>query len=96
MGPRAAASRFCGTRGPAVIGWAAGNLTGGTIAMTLFKTFSLTWWQAGLFKTGMLATGIAIGSYWSALFAGYLAVLVIVAALCLSYVTLVWARQQDR
>ena len=61
--------------------------------MNLFKTFSLTWWQAGFFKAGLLATGIAIGTYWSVIFAGHLLVLLVVAAICLTYVTFVWAKQ---
>jgi hypothetical protein len=61
--------------------------------MNLFKTFSLTWWQAVFFKAGLLATGIVIGTYWSAIFAGYLLVLIVVAAICLTYVTFVWAKQ---
>jgi hypothetical protein len=69
------------------------KLTGRTIDMDLFKTFSLTWWQAALFKAGLLATGIVIGAYWSAVFASYLVVLIVVAAICLTYVTFVWAKQ---
>ena len=61
--------------------------------MNLFKTFSLTWWQAGFFKAGLLATGIVIGTHWNTIFADYLLVLIVVAAVSLTYVTLVWAKQ---
>jgi len=61
--------------------------------MNLFKTFTLKWWQAGLFKWGILALGIVIGTYWHALFAGYLLVLIIFAAVSLAYLTYVWAKQ---
>ena len=61
--------------------------------MNPFKTFSLTWWQAAFFKAGMLTLGIVIGSYWSAIFASYLPILLVVAAICLTYVTFVWAKQ---
>jgi hypothetical protein len=61
--------------------------------MNLFKTFSLMWWQAALFKLGLLALGIAIGTYWSAIFSGYLPILLVVAAISLAYVTYVWAKQ---
>jgi hypothetical protein len=61
--------------------------------MNLFKTFTLKWWQAGLFKWGVLALGIVIGTYWHALFAGYLLVLIIFAAVSLAYLTYVWAKQ---
>lgn len=61
--------------------------------MNLFKPFTLTWWQTGMFKIGMLALGVAIGSYCATFFGSYLVPLLIIAAICLSYVTLVWARQ---
>jgi hypothetical protein len=62
-------------------------------AMNLFKTFSLKWWQAGFFKVGMLATGIAIGAYWYEFFGGYLLVLIVMAVVSLAYVSYVWWKQ---
>lgn len=61
--------------------------------MNLFKTFTLQWWQTGVFKWGMLALGIAIGAYWHAFFGSYLLILVLVAAVSLAYVTYVWWKQ---
>ena len=61
--------------------------------MNLFKTFTLTWWQAGIFKTGMWAAGIAVGAYWHSLFGNYLPALIVIAVACLGYVTVAWARQ---
>jgi hypothetical protein len=61
--------------------------------MNLFKTFTLKWWQAGLFKWGVLALGIVIGTYWHNFFSGYLPVLIIFAVVSLAYVTYVWAKQ---
>jgi hypothetical protein len=29
--------------------------------MNLFKTFTLKWWQAGMFKVGLLAVGVMNG-----------------------------------
>jgi hypothetical protein len=62
-------------------------------SMNLCKTFTLKWWQAGLFKWGMLALGIAIGAYWHDFFGGYLPLLILVAAISLSYLTYVWWKQ---
>ena len=62
-------------------------------SMNLCKTFTLKWWQAGLFKWGMLALGIAIGTYWHDFFGGYLPLLIVVAAISLSYLTYVWWKQ---
>jgi predicted anti-sigma-YlaC factor YlaD len=61
--------------------------------MNVFKTFSLTWLQAGFFKLGLLALGVAIGAYWPHVFAGILPVLLAIAAVCLAYVTYVWWKQ---
>jgi len=61
--------------------------------MNLFKTFTLKWWQAALFKGGMLAAGIAIGTYWHDLLGGYLLILIIVAVVSLAYLTYVWWKQ---
>ena len=52
--------------------------------VNLFKTFTLTWWQAGIFKVGMLALGIVIGAYWQEIFGGYLPLLIIMAAVSLT------------
>ena len=62
-------------------------------AMNPFKTFSLKWWQGGVFKVGMLAAGIVIGAYWHELFGGYLPVLIVLAVVSLAYVSYVWWRQ---
>jgi ABC-type arginine transport system permease subunit len=62
-------------------------------AMNLFKAFTLTWWQAGIFKAGMLALGIVIGAYWQEIFGGYLPLLITLAAVSLAYVSYVWWRQ---
>jgi hypothetical protein len=61
--------------------------------MNLFKTFTLKWWQAGIFKWGVLAAGIAIGAYWHEFFVSYLLLLVIAAVIGLAYVTYVWWKQ---
>ena len=61
--------------------------------MNIFKSFTLQWWQAALFKLGLLALGIAAGAYWHGLFTGFLPVLIVLAALCLAYITLVWWKQ---
>ncbi|MEY4708309.1 MAG: hypothetical protein RJB58_2032 [Pseudomonadota bacterium] len=55
--------------------------------MNIFKTVSLTWWQVSIFKLGMAAAGIAAGTYWSACFANYLSVIVVVAVISLAYTT---------
>ena len=61
--------------------------------MNLFKNFTMKWWQAALFKTGLLALGIVVGAYWHNLFARFLSELGLIAALCLWYIVLVWWQQ---
>ena len=61
--------------------------------MNIFKSFTLKWWQTGLFKLGMLALGIAIGTYWHALFDAYLRILTVAAAVSLAYISYVWWKQ---
>ena len=61
--------------------------------MNLLKNFTMTWWQGALFKWGIFALGIAVGAYWHDFFGSYLALLIIFAAILLSYITWVWWRQ---
>jgi len=61
--------------------------------MNAFKTFKLKWWQAGLYKWGLLSLGIAAGAYWHEFFGSYLVVLMIMAAITLACVTYVWWKQ---
>jgi hypothetical protein len=61
--------------------------------MDLFKTFTFKWWQAGIFKLGMWAIGIAVGAYFHTFFAGFYPVLIAIAAVCLGYVAYLWRKQ---
>jgi hypothetical protein len=47
--------------------------------MSIFKNYTFTWWQAGIFKVCLLALGIAIGSNWPHIFAPVTLLLVIIA-----------------
>ncbi len=61
--------------------------------MNVFKTFTLQWWQAGLFKLGLLALGVALGVYCHDFFSGYLPLLIVVAMCALGYITYAWWKQ---
>jgi hypothetical protein len=61
--------------------------------MNLFKSITMKWWQAGIFKLGMWAIGIAVGAYWHNFFGGFIPELVVIAAICLGYVTYLWLQQ---
>ena len=60
----------------------------------LLKSFTLRWWEVGLFKLGLLTLGVAVGACWPALFAGYTVWLAIIAAMALAYITVAWLRQR--
>jgi hypothetical protein len=61
--------------------------------MNPFKSFKLTWWQGSLLKLSMVSLGLAVGSTWPEIFAGWREVLLVlfaVPAFCVSYV---WLKQ---
>jgi len=61
--------------------------------MNIFKTFTLKWWQGGIFKWGVFALGIVVGAYWPAFFAAYIPLLLFVAVVFLGYITYIWVKQ---
>ncbi len=61
--------------------------------MNIFKTFTMKWWQTGIFKLGMLTLGIAIGTYSHPLFSGCLVILTIAATVSLTYISHLWWKQ---
>ena len=64
--------------------------------MNIFQDFTLTWWQAGIFKWGMFLLGIAVGAYWPAFFGTYIPFLLVAAAVLLACITTVWLKQIAR
>ena len=61
--------------------------------MDIFKTTTFKWWQGAIFKLGMWAIGISVGAYFHTFFAGFYAILVPIAILCLGYTTYAWGTQ---
>ena len=76
--------------------------------MTIFKSFTLTWWQGGLFKwgvfllrtaqvvpepAGLSLLGIAVGAWWSTFFGDFIPLLLIISGVFLAYVTYIWWKQ---
>ena len=61
--------------------------------MNVFKTFTLKWWEGACFKWGVFTLGIAAGAYWHSLFGSLIPLLLVIAAVTLSYVTYVWWKQ---
>ena len=61
--------------------------------MNLFKSFTLTWWETGLFKWSLLALGIVIGATWPELFNPWRTVLLVLFLLPTIYISWIWWKQ---
>jgi hypothetical protein len=61
--------------------------------MNIFKSFTLTWWQMGLFKWSLIALGILLGSHWPNLFIPWWPVLLILFVLPSIYLAWIWWKQ---
>ena len=61
--------------------------------MNLVKPLTMKWWQASIFKLGMLALGIVVGANWPNIFGPVLPALIALAVLCLAYITYIWVKQ---
>lgn len=61
--------------------------------MNIFKTYTFTWWQAGIFKVSVGALGIAVGAYWSDFFVLHLGLLVAIALIAGTYIGYISLRQ---
>ena len=46
--------------------------------MNIFKNYTYSWWQIGLFKLALLSLGVTIGAYWNEVFSGYIVVLLVI------------------
>ena len=53
--------------------------------MKLFRSYTFTWWQIGVFKLALLALGAAAGAYWHEFFGANLTTLIIIAAIATAY-----------
>lgn len=61
--------------------------------MEIFKPYTFTWWQIGIFKLALLSIGAAAGAYWNEFFSSMLGVLIIIALISGIYVIYVALRQ---
>jgi len=62
--------------------------------MNPFKSYTLTWWQIGIFKLALLAIGVAIGVHWHNILAGSLVVLIVIAVVASGYTMYVVLKQR--
>jgi len=57
----------------------------------IFKSYTFTWWQIGIFKLALLSFGAAIGAYWHGFFGANLTSLIIIgiiASVCIVFTSL--------
>lgn len=52
----------------------------------LFRSYTYTWWQMGVFKISLLSIGLIAGAYLSSFVLGVVWLIVAVAALATGYV----------
>ena len=61
--------------------------------MTLFKDFTFAWWQVGLLTLSMAALGLAVGSTWPEVVAGWRDPLLVLFGVPAFYMGYVWLKQ---
>jgi hypothetical protein len=61
--------------------------------MNLFKSFTLKWWQAVLFKISTISLGIMLGVYFQAFFLQWIVLVTILFVVPAIYITSVWWKQ---
>jgi hypothetical protein len=63
--------------------------------MKVFSSITFAWWQVGLLKLSMLSLGLALGSAWPDVFAGWQATLLVIFVVPAFYVSYVWLNSFD-
>jgi len=59
----------------------------------IFRSYTFAWWQLSLLKISVLALGLAVGSTWPDLFAGWRELLLVLFVAPAFYVSYVWIEQ---
>lgn len=61
----------------------------------IFKSYTFTWWQIGIFKLALLAIGAAIGAHWYEFFGASLTTLIIIAVIAGFYIAFICLKQMN-
>lgn len=61
--------------------------------MNLFKSYTYTWKQIGVFKLALLSIGVIIGSYWYEFFRANLMLVAIIAVIASVYILYISLKQ---
>ena len=60
---------------------------------SLFKSYTFSWWQMGVFKLALLAIGAAIGASWHEFFGANVIALIVIAVIASAYIMYVSLKQ---
>lgn len=61
--------------------------------MNLFKKYTFSWKQIGVFKVSLISIGVIIGTYWHEFFRANMTIVVITAILTTGYILYVSLKQ---
>ena len=63
--------------------------------MNLFKSYTYTWKQIGIFKLSLLAIGMILGAYFADFVKGNLVIFVVIAVAATTFIMYISVRQAD-
>ena len=61
--------------------------------MNLFKDYTYSWQQIGVFKLSLFSIGVIAGTYWQEFFNNYINFVVVIAVATTAYIMYVSMRQ---
>jgi hypothetical protein len=61
--------------------------------MNIFKSYTYTWWQMGIFKLALISIGVLVGAYWHEFFSANMTLVAVVAVVTTAYVMYVSLKQ---
>lgn len=61
--------------------------------MNIFRSYTYTWWQIGIFKLALLSIGVVIGTYWQEFWSAHLLTLFAFSVISTAYVMYASFRQ---
>ena len=61
--------------------------------MNIFKSFTMKWWEGGLFKVSMISLGIVIGATWPEIISPLRALFLALFAVLAIYISWIWWKQ---
>lgn len=63
--------------------------------MNIFKSFTMKWWQVGLFKLSLASFGIILGVYFQEFFLQWIVPVTIIFVVSTLYISKIWWKQNN-